>query len=175
MTTLFEPVGLPALAKGRIFWFPTIVDKSAPTVAEATMNATCVPDAGWEPTYEQAAGAHMKYCSDAEYEVPGKGKWTGGSLVYEWDPQDPDDVDSYKHVTTLTEGTRGFIGLSLGMGKDEELAAGQVLNLLIPVTLGKQVPVNIDPSNDGQLLQLTQRYFVTGEVLHNVEVVAAGG
>lgn len=172
MTTLFEPVGLPALAKGRIFWFPTIADLAAPKVSESTMNATCVPDAGWEPTFEESAGSHMKYCSESEYEVPGKGKWTGGSLVYEWDPQNPADVTSYKHVTTLAPGTRGYLGLSLGLGKEEELTAGDVLNLLIPATLGKQIPVNIDPSNDGQLLQLTQRYFVTGEVLQNVTVVA---
>ncbi len=172
MTTLFEPVGLPALAKGGAFWFPTIADLDAPLVTEAILNLTCVPDAGWEPTFEQAAGTHMKYCSDSEYEVPGKGKWTGGTWTYEWDPQNPTDVINYKHVSALTEGTAGYIGQRLGIGKETELTAGDILSLLIPVRWGKQVPVPIDPSNDGQLLQLQQRYFITAPVRQNVEVVA---
>ena len=171
MTTLFEPVGLPALAKGGIFWFPTISSKTAPKVSEATMNLTCVPDAGWEPKFEEGVGTHMKYCSDSEYEVPGKGKWTGGNFIYEWDPQKPDDVTNYKHVTTLAQGTIGWLGHRLGLAKDVALAADQVLSLLVPVRWGRQVPVEIDPSNDGQLLQLTQRYFITGPVLQNIKLV----
>jgi hypothetical protein len=171
-TALYEPVGLPALAKGGIFYFSTIANLTAPKVSEATLNLTCVPDAGWEPTYEQTAGSKMKYCSDSEFEVPGKGKWTGGTFTYEWDPQEPDDVVNYKHVTTLTEGSRGYLGQRLGLDKDVALAAGDVLALLIPVYWGKQVPVPIDPSTDGQLLQLAQRYFITGRVLQNVAVVA---
>jgi hypothetical protein len=172
MTTLFEPIGLPALARGGIFWFPTIASLDAPKITESTLNLTCVPDAGWEPTFEQTAGSHMKYCSDSEYEVPGKGKWTGGTFTFEWDPQNPDDVVNYKHVTGLAEGTAGYLGQRLGLDKDTELTAADVLNLLLPVRWGKQVPVPIDPSNDGQLLQLAQRYFITGRVLHNVAVVA---
>lgn len=170
-STLLEPIGLPALGQGRVFWFPTIADLEAPKVSEATLNLSMVPDAGWEPTFEQAAGSHMKYGSDSEYEVPGKGKWTGGSMVSEWDPQNPDD-DGYAHIAALAEGTLGYLGLSLGFDAAEPLADGHILNLLWPTRWGKQVPVNIDPSNDGQLLQVTQRYFITGRVLQNIPVIA---
>lgn len=167
---LFEPVKLSALGKGRIFWFPTLANPQAPKVAEATLNLTCVPDAGWEPTYEQSATSNVKYCSTAEYEIPGKGKWTGGTFVSEWDPQDPTDTAIYKHVVALAEGTRGYLGHSLGLGKDVGLAAGQIINSLYPVEWGAQVEVPIDPSNDGQLLQLQQRFFITGNVIKNVAV-----
>ena len=92
--TEFAPVGLPALAAGRIAFFPTIANLAAPKVSEITLNLTYVPDAGWEPTFEQSAGSRMKYASDAEYEVPGKGKWTGQPMVYEVDPQDVTDAST---------------------------------------------------------------------------------
>lgn len=171
MTTLFEPVGLPALGMGGIFWFPTIANTSAPKKTESTLNLTCVPDAGWEPTFEESAGSHMKYCSEAEYEVRGKGKWTGGTMQYEFDPQNPDDVTHYKHVTALAKGTRGYLGHRLGLPKTEELDVDQYVDLY-PVEFGQQVPVPIDPSTDGQLLQLKQRFFVTGEPILNVKIVA---
>ena len=170
--TMYEPIGLPALGQGGIFWFPTLANRAAPKVTESTLNLTCVPDAGWEPTFEQAAGSKMKYCSDSEFEVPGKGKWTGGTFTSEWDPQDPNDVLVYKHVTALAEGTGGYLGQRLGFDRDVNLTAGDILSLLIPVRWGKQVPVPIDSSSDGQLLQIQQRYFITGRVLQNVAVVA---
>lgn len=173
MTTLFEPIGLPALGKGRLFWFPTIANTSAPKISEATMNLTGVPDAGWEPKVEQTAGTHLKYISVQESETPGKTKVTGGTLTYEWDPQNPDDATNYKHVVTLAAGTHGYIGHVLGKGAHEALAVGDVINQLIPVTLGEQLPAAIDPKEDGQLLQLEQRYFVTGTIERNVVVAAA--
>lgn len=172
MSTLFEPVGLPALGMGGIFWFPTIGDPEAPKVSEASLNLTCVPDAGWEPTFEQGAGSRMKYCSTSEFETPGKGKWTGGTMQYEFDPQNPDDVTTYKHVSALKKGTRGFVGHRLGKPKTDELAAGDVLSRLYPVEFGEQVEVPLDPSSDGQVLQRQQRYFIVGEPLQDVEVVA---
>lgn len=171
-STLFEPAGLPALGMGGIFFAPTIADLTAPAVAEFTLNLTCVPDAGWEPTYEESAGARMKYCSTSEYEAPGKGKWTGGTLTYEFDPQNPDDAVNYRHVIALAEGTRGFLGHRLGKPKTDELAAGDVLSRIYPVVFGKQVEVPLDPSSDGQVLQRQQRYFIVGEPLQDVEVVA---
>lgn len=170
MTTLFEPVGLPALGQGRLFWFPTIANTAAPKLSEATKNITCVPDAGWEPTSEQSAASHMKYCSTQETETPGKTKVTGSKLTYEWDPQAPDST-AYPHVTTLAPGTHGYIGHSLGKDATDELAVGDIINQLIPVVMGEQIPVNLDPSNDGQLHQLEQRYFVTGPIIRNVAVV----
>lgn len=168
--TEFAPIGLPALGAGRIFFFPTIASLAAPKVTECTLNLTNVPDAGWEPGFEQAAGSHMKYSSEAEYEVPGKGKWTGQPMVYEVDPQDVTDA-SYA-AAALPEGTVGYIGSSIGLDNSTALAATQVLNNLYPVRFGKQVLVPLDPSNDGQLIQVSQRVFITGPVLHNVAVVA---
>lgn len=171
MTTLFEPVGLPAIGKGGIFWFPTIANlATGPAVAEATKNLTAIPDAGWEPTFEEGAGEHMKYISTASYEVRGKGKWAGGTFTYEYDPQDPDDP-AYA-LAILTEGLVGYLGQRLGLPKTTEIAAGQVLSHLYPVQWGRPVTVPIDNSNDGQLLQVKQRFFVTGPVLDNVVVAA---
>lgn len=168
--TEFTPVGLPALATGRIAFFPSIADLAAPSVTEITLDLTNVPDAGWEPTHEQAAGSHMKYASDAEYEVPGKSKWTGQNMVYEVDPQDPTDT-AYAAVS-LPEGTTGYMGHSAGLAAGTAFAAGQVMNTIWPVRFGKQVLVPIDASNDGQLLQVSQRVFVTGPPVQNVTLVA---
>ena len=168
--TEFAPVGLPALAAGRIAFFPTIANMAAPKVSEITLNLTYVPDAGWEPTFEQSAGSRMKYASDAEYEVPGKGKWTGQPMVYEVDPQDVTDA-SYA-AAALPEGTVGFVGHSAGLDADTAFAATQVMNSIWPVRFGKQVLVPIDASNDGQVLQVSQRVFVTGPPVHNVALVA---
>lgn len=166
----FAPQGLPALAAGRIAFFPTIADLAVPKVSEITLDLTNVPDSGWEPTFEQAAGSHMKYASDAEYEVPGKGKWTGQNMVYEIDPQDPTDA-AYAAVS-LPEGTTGYLGHSAGLAAGTAFAAGQMMNTIWPVRLGKQVLVPIDASNDGQLLQVSQRVFVTGPPVQNVALAA---
>ena len=126
-----EPPGISALGNGSVFFLPfsTAIGgtASAPTIpvtafASAT-NATCVLDAGWEPQYEPSAGSRMKYCSTAEYEVRGKGKWTGQNLQYEWDPQVPADVTNYKHVVDLAAGSKWKLALRLGLGKDEFLEA----------------------------------------------------
>lgn len=171
-STLYEPIGLPALGMGGIFYAPTIVAPAAPKKSEFTLNLTCVPDAGWEPTFEESAGSHMKYCSEAETEVRGKGKWTGGTMQYEFDPQSPDDVALYRHVTMLEKGTRGWLGHRLGLPKTEELDVDQYLSRLYRVEFGEQVEVPIDPSTDGQLLQLKQRFFIIAEPLRNVKIVA---
>ena len=174
-----EPPGISALGKGSVFFLPfsTAIGgtASAPTIpvtafASAT-NATCVLDAGWEPQYEPSAGSRMKYCSTAEYEVRGKGKWTGQNLQYEWDPQVPADVTNYKHVVDLAAGSKWKLALRLGLGKDVAPAAGQYLAWVMPVELDQQVPVPVDPSNDAQMLQLMQRYFITGEPVRNVSIV----
>lgn len=172
MSILLEPPGISALGKGSLFFLPTIASLSAPKVSEFTAgtNLTCAVDAGWEPTYEESSGSRMKYCSTAEFEVRGKGKWTGSQLVYEWDPQNPDDITNYKHVTALAAGTKGYLALRLGLGKDQAIAAAQKIAWIKPVEFGAQVTVPVDPSNDGQVLQLTQRYFVTGSGVENVTV-----
>lgn len=179
MTILLEPPGISALGKGSVFFVPYATaiggTASAPTIpvtafASAT-NATCVLDSGWDPTYEPSSGSRMKYCSTAEYEVRGKGKWTGQNLTYEWDPQTPADVTNYKHVVDLAEGTRYKLCMRLGLGKDVAVAANQYFAWVIPVELDKQVTVPIDPSNDGQVLQLQQRYFIIGAPVANVQAV----
>ena len=169
-TTLFEPIGLPAIGKGGIFWFPTIASLTAPKVSEATKNLTGIPDAGWEPTFEQGAGEHMKYISTASYEVVGKGKWTGGTFQYEYNPQLP--TSAAYALATLTEGLSGYMGHRLGLPKTTEIVAAQILTNLFPVTWGKPVAVPIDNSSDGQLLQVKQRFFITGPVLENITVAA---
>ena len=169
-TTLFEPIGLPAIGKGGIFWFPTIANLTAPKVSEATKNLTGVPDSGWEPTYDEGAGEHMKYISMASYEVRGKGKWTGGTFTYEFDPQMP--TSAAYALSVLTEGLMGYLGHRLGLPKTTEIAAAQVLSFLYPVQWGKPVAIPIDNSTDGQLLQVKQRFFITGPVTQNVTVAA---
>ena len=174
-----EPPGISALGKGSVFFLPfsTVIGgtASAPTVPVAAFasatNATCVLDSGWDPQYEPSAGSRMKYCSVAEYETRAKGKWTGQNLVYEWDPQVPTDVTNYKHVVDLAPGSKFKLALRLGLGKDEAAAANQYLAWIIPIELDLQVPVPLDPSNDGQVLQLQQRYFITGEPVRNVSIV----
>lgn len=180
MTVLLEPPGISALGKGSVFFLPSTTaiggTVAAPTVLlsafSSATNATCALDAGWDPTYEPGVGSRMKYCSTAEFETRGKGKWTGQNLVYEWDPQTPADVTNYKHVVDLAPGAKFKMALRLGLGKDIAVAADQYCAWIIPVELGEQVPVALDPSNDGQVLQLQQRYYIIGSPVMNVKVSA---
>lgn len=176
-----EPPGISALGKGSVFFLPfaTAVGGtvSAPTVLlsafTSATNATCALDAGWEPQYEPSAGSRMKYCSTAEFEVRGKGKWTGQTLTYEWDPQTPADVTNYKHVVDLAPGSKFLMALRLGLLKDVAVAANQYMAYLVPVELDIQVPKNLDQSNDADVLQKMQRYFIIGQPVMDVKVVAA--
>ncbi len=177
--TVMEPPAISALGRGSVFFLPfaTVIGgtAAAPTVPVGAFvsatNATCVLDAGWDPTYEPSAGSRMKYCSVAEYETRGKGKWSGQNLMYEWDPQNPDDVTNYKHVVDFAPGSRFKLALRLGLYKDVAPANTQKLAWVIPVELDLQVPVPLDPSNDAQVLQLQQRYFIIGAPIQNVSIV----
>lgn len=174
-----EPPGIASLGKGSVFFLPFTTaiggTTAAPTVPLAAFtsatNATCVLDAGWEPKYEMGRGSRMKYCSTAEFESRGKGKWTGNSLRYEWDPQNPADVASYKHVVDLAPGSKFLMGLRLGLLKDVAVAANQYLAWLVPVELDLQIPKEIDPSADADVLQLDQAYVIIGLPVQNVKVV----
>ncbi len=179
-TTITEPIGISALGKGSIFLMPLATaiggTDTAPTIplaaVTAAVNVTCAFDAGWEPTYDMSRGTRMKYCSTAEFEARGKGKWTGGAFTYEWDPQNPDDVLNYKHVVDLAPDSKYLAGLRLGLTKDVAPAANQYLAYVMPIELDIQVPVNIDPSNDAQVLQLIQQYVITAPVRRNVKIVS---
>ena len=176
-----EPPGIASLGKGSVFFLPIATaiggTVAAPTILlsafSSTTNATCALDAGWEPKYEMGRGSRMKYCSTAEFESRGKGKWTGQTLTYEWDPQNPADVTNYKHVVDLAPGSKYLMGLRLGLLKDVAVAVDQYLAWLMPVELDLQIPKEIDPSSDGDVLQLLQGYVITGQPRQNVKIVAS--
>lgn len=171
---VFAP-GISALGMGSLYFMPTLATPSTGVaVAEITagVDISCAIDA-FTANAEQGVFSKTRYCSKQETQIPGKVTWSGDPLVYVWDPQNPDDATNYKHVTTLADGVSGYLGNRLGLDAQTVApTAAQILALVIPVTLGVQVPVPIDPTQEGQEFQLSQAFFITGPVYKNVPITA---
>ena len=165
------PLGIAAQGNGALYYLPAVVSTAAPKVTEFTagINVSCAID-GFNPTTDQGTVAITRYCSTVNYETPGRVSYTGPTIQFVYDPQDPESAE-YEWATTIAEGVTGYLANRLGVDVDTDIAIGQYVNLY-PITAGPQVPVPIDPTAEGAELRYSQRFFITGPPILNVAVVA---
>lgn len=172
--TIPNPPGIDAAGKGAVYWVPALADPSAPTVAEiaAGVVLSCALDT-WPTTVDQSTTSKSKYCDAQPRQRLGKPQYSAGPIVYDYDPQGVDTSGNYGYYDDLTPGLDGFFIDRRGIDSKAAVAAGQKVDVW-PARLGARVRVDIDPTNtDGESLRTQQSVSVTGEVLFDVEIVAA--
>lgn len=167
MTVVF-PDGVDAQGNAALWFLPAISNlTTGPTVAEFTagVNLSCAID-GFAPTSDQTTTTDLRYCSTQTYEQPGRVTVSIDAISYVYDPQAPTNATTYKHYNTLKQGTKGYLVNRLGVGVNTAIAAAQVVDVY-PVVAGAQGRQAIDPSAEGSKIKVTQKFFVTGQVIYD--------
>lgn len=172
--SVFFPEAVSSLGTNTLIWVPAVANKAAATVAEVTATGSVVLQNAvtnsFSPTAEQGTSQDIRMGSLFSYEVPGRATWSAGdALTFIDRPQTTTGDASIKHKETVTEGAVGFLLNRRGLGAAVENwvapAAGQKYELY-PVKAGPQVPVGTDASDEAGRFQYSQRFFITGPVVH---------
>lgn len=169
-----DPPGIDAAGKGGLYFVPAIEDITAPTVAEldAGINLSCLVY-GWNPNGSQGKVERVRYCYTNSAESLGRVTYAPDAIEYDYDPQGvADEPGDYAHVAQLAPGTKGFIVDRRGLAPTTEFKVDQVLEIIMPVELGEQMPMVIDAKQEGEKLRYSQSVAVIGEVARRVEIAA---
>lgn len=167
MGTQTFPAAVTALGKESVIYLPAAAALAAVTVAEATatgtIHLTCAIRQ-FNANAEQASSRKYRLCSIQSFERPGRVDWTIDPITFIDDPQALDSSTTYPH-RSLVPGTIGWIlrrrGLSSEPGAFTAIAAAQRYDIFT-VEWGVRVPVPVNPEEEGQEFEYTQRPFVTG-------------
>lgn len=149
----------------RIKFIDTITDASGvPDVSEwdagIDITYSLTPD-GWTPSQDQATVVDDRLTLAQALERPGK-KTKGLSIKYVY------GTDTDVAADELIEGTAGYIVVRAGVANDTAGAAGQLVTVW-PVLCGEQIE---DPAVANGVFTMSQKLYVTGEVLTRVAVLA---
>ena len=124
---------------------------------------------------ETERGTDDRECTLVSAEVLGNTKYSLNDLEYVWEPQDLTHNSVTNKAFNLlgprTGGTTGFLIVRYGILQDTALAAGQKVDKL-PVTLGPQLPKQVDGSNPAEKLKITQSVAIGQGTQFGVTLVA---
>lgn len=169
-----DAAGIDAAGKGGLYFVPTIADVNAPTVAElnAGINLSCLVYS-WNPNGSQSKVERTRYCYTSTAESLGRTTYAPDAIEYDYDPQKVNEsTGEYAHVAKLAPGTKGFLVDRRGLRPTEPFAASQVLEIVMPVELGEQMPIVIDPKNEGEKLRYQQQIAVIGDTARRVTIAS---
>lgn len=169
-----DPPGIDAAGNGGLYFVPAIENTAAPTVAElsAGINLSCLVYE-WNPNGAQGKTQRVRYCYTNAAESLGRTTYAPDALVYDYDPQAvADETGDYAHVAKMAPGTKGFIVDRRGLSPEDEFEAQQVLEMVMPVELGEQMPMQISASTEGEKIRYQQALAVIGRVERRVKIAA---
>lgn len=171
------PIGIPSAGQGIVVFVPSIADPDeGVTMAElaAGTNFSCAID-GWDPQFEPGTRTTSRYCSSDTFETKGKGKYTGPTIRYVWDPTTDPDVANpeYPHLSKLLPDANGFMVDFRGFDAQNGPypTTGDNIAKIYTVTLGEREPVAIQSSEDDDH-KLEQKVYFSGAVFSNKKVLA---
>lgn len=167
-----DPAGIDAAGKGGLYFVPAIANVEAPTVEELNkgVNLSCMVY-GWNPNGTQSKVERTRYCYVNAAESNGRVTYAPDAIEYDYDPQKVKEATGdYAHVAKLAPGTKGFIVDRRGLAPTVPFAATQILEIVMPVELGEQMPMQIDPKNEGEKLRYSQTVAVIGNVARSVAI-----
>ena len=169
-----DPPGIDAAGKGGLYFVPAIANIEAPTVEElnAGINLSCLLY-GWNPNGSQGKVERTRYCYVNTAESLGRVTYAPDALEYDYDPQAVSETTGdYAHVAKMAPSTKGFVVDRRGLAPTEAFVSGQVLEIVMPVELGEQMPMVIDAKVEGEKLRYQQSIAVIGTVARRVEIAA---
>lgn len=171
MTTATLPAAITSDGNWKVWYATTIADPLNPTVAELTadtgFDATCyLTGDGWNPSTDEQVVTDERACSRQTFED--LGRYTDKlqvKYVYQQQAPTADDNLAYR---SWKRGTRGFLFYRGGAAFEDDIAAGDIGDL-IPVAFDTQQKV---PAAGNEKLKIMQNVRVTGPVIRDVVVVA---
>lgn len=155
----------------RVLILPAVADPAAVTLAEATAgdNISCyLTSTGWQPTEDQASVPDDRLCSSQSFERPGR-KTKSLNVQYVFNLASAADDEAR---LALPEGTSGY-ALHVIQKAEEDGVAPETGDWyeLWPITAGDPM---VMPSEANSVDRISQRLFVTGEVVKFEQIVAGG-
>lgn len=158
-----RPVAVAADGNIRVAWCTTLTT-SAPTAVQCTagtdLSFYLTPD-GLQPGVDQQEVTDDRLADAQTFEIPGRYKFTLGSLRYVFNPTSTPDNAAY---TALAINSAGFIVVRWGLPAATAFAASQKIDIW-PATVGAQVK---QPPEANSVLHATQRIFVTNTVVQDI-------
>lgn len=153
---------------GTVLWVPTIADPTKPTVAELAAGTPITYDlfgpTGYNLVPTETRRPITRYTLDQELDAEGTVKYAL-TLLYVFNRETPTDAET----TIGVRGTAGFIVHFLGYQNGWDIAADDVITDLVPVRTSRSTVV---PATTNTEAHKTTSPSITGEVLHEVKVVA---
>lgn len=170
MSVAAFPKGVPSDGMIKVAFVASLADPAVVTTAELTaatsVDATCYLTS-FTPNAEAQAIEDRRLCSKQVFEDFGTVTYTIGDITYVYDTQDADG-DSNKLYAALPTGTEGFLVVGWGKDADDAWAVGDVVDIY-PVKMGPRVK---QPPEQNSKLKVTQKPFVTAEVVEDVALAA---
>jgi len=164
-------IGSPADGHGILLWCTTIADPSAPTAAELAAGIRITygitPD-GVNHTETVQTITTGRWTLDQALEIESRIDDTL-ELTYVYGRG---NTETDVQTTLGTKGTKGFFVKSLGYPNDHEFAAGDVINRIIPGTIGTSR--DVPPAANTELAKIV-KVNVSGKVQRDVVVAGAAG
>lgn len=166
MTVSF-PDGVSSQGAANLFYLPTITLLATPKVLVSEFSLTGAFDAsgqiyGFNVNADQGTSTDVRYGSTKTTERPGRTNVTGDTLEYVYDPQAPTSA-TYAAYKTWKEGVIGYLVERRGLPINTAVAATQVVDVY-KVQFGRQSRKSVDPTAEGDLFKVTQRYFILNAV-----------
>lgn len=153
---------------GTVLWVPTLADPSAPTVAELAAGTPITYDlfgaTGYSLTPTETRRQITRYTLGQQLSAEGTVAYVL-TMLFVFNPDSPTDAET----TIGVRGTAGYIVHILGYANGFTIATDTVLTDVVPVRTGKSFVV---PATANTEAHKTTTPSITGEVLHDVKVVA---
>lgn len=169
------PPGVDANGRRNAIFVPTDTLSVAVLTGPTAVELMCYLTKGtFGMSSETERGTDDRECTLVSAEVMGNTSYSINDLEYVWEPQDDGTSPTNAAFNLLgprTGGTTGFLIVRYGILQDTALAAGQLVDKL-PVTLGPQIPKEVDGNNPAEKLKIRQSVAVGQGAEFGVALVA---
>ncbi|MEV4777456.1 hypothetical protein [Microbacterium sp. LWH12-1.2] len=154
---------------GTVLWVPTIANPSAPTLAELTAGTPITYDlygaSGYSLAVTETPRNITRYTLAQQLSAEGTIAYAL-TLLYVFNRETPTDAET----TIGVRGTSGYIVHFLGYENGWTRAAGDVITDLVPVRTTRSHVVPATANTEAHKMTSPS---ITGEVLHEIAIVAA--
>lgn len=176
MTTPLRPAAVTALSNENWIFVATIASQAAPTATEinaaGSLDFTNIAfnDGTDRPAQNtNLATAERRIGDGGQYQYVGISTYTGGTLLYQFDPQSSTGADGRKLWEKIPSGTTGFLVRRLGVAQGTTPAAAQKVDVY-PVQFGPSMPTTVGDQDSAETAA-TASFAITGPPSFNVAVV----
>lgn len=152
----------------RFMFVPSIANIAAPTVAELTATGVVllqcrIKSGGVDHGGDEDTVDNSKLCDTANYETPGRIKWTW-TLTYARGDTTTDDAP----YSTMKRFTTGFLVVRRGVPQAQAIAANDIVDVY-SITCGAQVT---QPPEPNSVEWVQQKLWVSGQSEQDATVAA---